>query len=167
MNRIVRVLDNIEEYFVITMLFSMVVLIFLQIIFRFAFDFSLSWTEEAARYCFVSLVVVAASLAAKHNRHLKVAALQELLPPKISFCFWLLATLVWSAFNITIVLTGYPMALTILSSGQSSPVLNIPMGALYLIIPTGYLLLQIRVSQVAWREWKPRLYRKPGQALEF
>ncbi len=162
-----RILDNLEEYFVVTMLFGMVVLIFLQIVFRFAFNFALSWTEEAARYCFVSLVVVAASLAAKRGRHLKVAALQEMLPPKISFCLWLLATLVWSAFNLTVVVTGFPMALTILSTGQSSPVLSIPMGLLYLIIPTGFLLLQIRVTQVALKEWRPRLRRERGQALEY
>ncbi|WP_368234423.1 TRAP transporter small permease [Anaerotruncus rubiinfantis] len=161
MKTLKKILNNLEEYVAIVLFAAMVILIFLQIIFRFVFNFSLSWTEELARYTFVFLVYISASIAVKRGRHLKVEALQALLPAKISFCLWVLANLIWIVFNAIMVVVGFQMASEIFATGQSSPVLSLPMGMVYMIIPVCYLLIEIRVLQSVAKEFVPRALGKP------
>ena len=63
--------DNFESYICQILLSFFVILLFIQIIFREVFSYTLSWGEELARFSFVWFVffgaVVAARLAA-HNR---------------------------------------------------------------------------------------------------
>jgi len=167
MKRFQSLLDNLEEYLAALFFSAMVILIFLQILSRFVFNFSLGWTEELARYSFVVMVYFSAVVAAKRNRHLKVAFMHEALPRKIAFFFWILSYVVWSGFNIAMIYIGIPMAQLILNTGQTSPVMSIPMGMLYMIIPIGYFLLQIRILQRVAVEWRERWYGPPDNgALE-
>ena len=143
MKTLKKILNNLEEYVAIVLFAAMVILIFLQIIFRFVFNFSLSWTEELARYTFVFLVYISASIAVKRGRHLKVEAL------------------LWIVFNAIMVVVGFQMASEIFTTGQSSPVLSLPMGMVYMIIPVCYLLIEIRVLQSVAKEFVPRALGKP------
>ncbi|WP_232055270.1 TRAP transporter small permease [Vibrio taketomensis] len=51
---------------------ALIILCLLQILFRFVFNFSLSWTEELARYVFIALVYAASSLAVIKGAHVRV-----------------------------------------------------------------------------------------------
>ena len=50
------VLDHVEEFFMIPLIFAMSIIIFIQVVCRYVFQNSLTWSEEMARYMFVWLV---------------------------------------------------------------------------------------------------------------
>ena len=48
--------EHLEEFFIIPLMFAMSIIIFIQVVMRYAFQNSLTWSEELARYLFVWLV---------------------------------------------------------------------------------------------------------------
>jgi len=138
---------HFEEYLSVFLLSLMTILIFLQIIFRFVLNLSLDWTEEIARYTFVWLVYMSASLAVKSNSHIRVEAVEKLLPKTPSKWFGFLAELVWLLFTLTMVKQGYIVAMKNWVMGQTSPAVHFPMGVIYSIIPIGFTLISLRIIQ--------------------
>jgi|SRR5690625_4235590 len=139
--------ENTEEWIAVILFSIMVILVFVQIIFRFVLNFSLDWTEEMARFTFISLVYISASIAVKNNKHLRTQAIFEFLPKKISKYLLLLSNVIWLTFTLFMVKFGYDTVVQILSSAQRSPVLHLKMGYVYMIIPVGFALISIRIIQ--------------------
>ncbi len=60
------------DYFAALMLFGIVTVVTGQVIWRYVFNNSLSWSEELSRYLFAWLIFVGASIAVKENTHIRV-----------------------------------------------------------------------------------------------
>ena len=153
-----KIIDNLEEYIAILLFSAMVILIFMQIVFRFVINFSLDWTEEAARYTFVFLVYLSATIAVKRRRHLRMEALHAFLPQKVDFFFFIISNFVWLCFSIAMIFIGFSMAATVFQLGQTSPVLNLSMGVVYMIVPICYLSISIRIIQCTVTDIKMKLH---------
>lgn len=136
---------NFEEYLAVFLLCILVLLGFLQVLFRFLFNFSLDWTEELSRYIFICLVYVAASLAVQKRRHVRVEIIDMLLGPKALHYLNILVQCVWMAFSILIAVEGYDVAQNELT--QLSPALGVSMAIFYGIIPFGFGLMSLRLLQ--------------------
>lgn len=154
--RYLKKLDNFEEWVSILLFAGMVFLIFIQVVSRYVFNSSFSWTEELARYMFVFLVYISASLAVKRVRHLRTEFLVQLLPDKIKKWVEIAANIIWLAFVIILIGIIYSMGMQILISGQKSPALDIPIGGLYLLILLSLVLLAVRVLQQIIKQFKQR-----------
>ena len=59
------VLDHVEEFFMIPLIFAMSIIIFIQVVCRYVFQNSLTWSEEMARYMFVWLGYFSVSYTAR------------------------------------------------------------------------------------------------------
>lgn len=71
------------EYYLIAVLFTLLILVcFLQVLFRFVLSLPLAWTEELSRYLFILLVYVGASAAAGEGKHVRVEIIDSVLPAK-------------------------------------------------------------------------------------
>lgn len=53
-----------------------------QVVFRYVFHHPLSWSEELARYCFIWMHLVAASLLCQANEHATVTAVLDIIKGK-------------------------------------------------------------------------------------
>ena len=51
-----KLIDNLEEYFVVATMALMTLLVFVQVIMRYVFISSLSWSEELARFIFLWVI---------------------------------------------------------------------------------------------------------------
>ena len=70
-----KTLDRVNalaEYAVCALLAVMVVVVFLQVIFRFIIRSSLPWSEELSRYVMVWIVFLGASIGIKRKSHIGV-----------------------------------------------------------------------------------------------
>ncbi len=74
--------NSLAEYAVCALLAVMVVVVFLQVIFRFVIRSSLPWSEELARYLMVWIVFLGASIGVKRKSHIGVEAVVALLPDR-------------------------------------------------------------------------------------
>lgn len=146
--RVIKWLDeHIEEVFLVIFTAIMVSVIFLQVIMRFIFESSLSWSEELARYCFIWLVYIGISYGVKKQRHIKVDVLLLLFKDKGRLIFTIIANLLFLIFCLFVMRYGTDIALKLLDWGQKSPALQIPMGLIYFAAPVGMGLTAIRIIQ--------------------
>ena len=69
--KILKWLDNnIEIYLVNFLLANIVVWVFVQVVLRYIFSFSLPWSEEFTRWCFVWFIWVGVSYGFKVRKHI-------------------------------------------------------------------------------------------------
>jgi C4-dicarboxylate transporter DctQ subunit len=73
-------INSLVEYIVCVLLTVMVVVVFLQVIFRFVLHSSLPWSEELSRYLMIWIVFLGASIGINKKSHIGVEALVILLP---------------------------------------------------------------------------------------
>lgn len=146
--------DNFEEWLSFFLFALLVVLIFLQVAFRFILNFSLDWTEEMSRYTFITLVYASATVAVKRNKHLRTEGLVQALPKNVKKWVNIFSDVIWLAFTILMIRLSYTATMTVLVSGQASPVLNVTMGYIYAVVPIGFTLMSFRIIQQIIRKVK-------------
>lgn len=139
--------EHLEEVLIGIFSLIMVVVIALQIFMRYVMDNSLSWSEELARYCFIWLVYLGISLAVKKGRHMSVEILLVVLKGKAKIILNIISNLLFLSFALFAVFYGYEISVKLLTWGQSSPALNLPVGLVYLATPVGMGLTAIRLLQ--------------------
>lgn len=97
------------------------------------------WAEEVSRYLMVWMSFLAAILAARSNSHFRMTALVGgIRSPKIRKALGIVAALCSAAIMIVVLYHGYHLIMRQVRSGQSSPVMLIPMWIPYLAIPVGF-----------------------------
>ena len=69
------------DYFAALMIFGIVTIVTCQVIWRYIFNNSLSWSEELSRYLFAWLIFVGAAVAVKENAHINVDIIFNYLSP--------------------------------------------------------------------------------------
>ena len=80
--------------------------IFIQIIMRYVFNSSLSWSEELAAYIMMYKTWVGASYGVKLNMHLRVTVIVDLLKGKLRDIAYIIIDVVWMIFSAYMVVMG-------------------------------------------------------------
>lgn len=120
---------------------TMIISMFLQVVFRFVFKSPLYWTEELSRYSFVYIVFIGAAWAGRQEMHLGVDYFTSKLPGAFAKQLKIGLDALILVFSAVIVYAGAQVVP--INFRQLSPALNIPMGAVYAAIPIGFLLMFI------------------------
>lgn len=149
--KLLRILDDrLEEFLLVPSFIVSVAVVFAQVVMRYLFGSSLSWSEELARYLFVWQIWVGASYAVKKSRHIRVEFILNFLSGRgrLGLEYFVLGT--WIAFSILMLALSIPLAQWMIRRGQLSPAMQIPMGFVYLCVPVGFSLMLFRLTQVLY-----------------
>ena len=141
-----RALILVNRWLVIAILAAMAVMVFANVVLRFLTDHSILWVEEASRYVMIWLTFLGAGLVLRHGGHIGIDTLQERLPkwaPTLRAMIFALV-LGFCAFMAWI---GARYAT--LTWNQTTPVLQIPVGFVYLALPAGFVLLIMHLLLMA------------------
>jgi TRAP-type C4-dicarboxylate transport system permease small subunit len=130
-------IDSVLRVFMMVALSIMVTLIFAQILFRYVFMSSLSFSEELARYFFIWMTFLGSSVAIREKSHLKVTMFVDFLKSeKVKRNIHTIADLCSLGFLAVLAVFGFEAAHKILSFGQTSPTMEfLEIGFVYYIIP--------------------------------
>ncbi|MDM5335138.1 TRAP transporter small permease [Ureibacillus composti] len=142
--------EHIETYLSATLLIFFSILCVFQVVMRYIFNESLTWSEELSRYAFVWFVYTSAAYAVRYQRHVKFNFLVNLLhkiSPVYSQILKIIALLCWIAFLLFVDYYSIQTVINQFNLGQVSPANRIPMYIVYLGLPLGALLMTFRVSQ--------------------
>lgn len=145
--------EKLEEYFLVASLFFTVGLIFIQVIMRYVFSSSLSWSEELARYIFLWQIWVGASFAVKCSKHIRVEVFKNLFSAKYQRIIDYTAIILWICFSFFLTYKGAELTKILLIRGQLSPAMRIPMGYAYASVPVGCGLMTFRLIQQFIRDF--------------
>ncbi|MEH7245462.1 TRAP transporter small permease [Neobacillus niacini] len=151
--------EHFEELLLGIFTVIMVIVTAAQVFMRFVLENSLTWSEELARYSFIWLVYLGISYGVKKQRHIKIDAVFLLLKDKGKIVLAIVGNLLFLAFAIFVLVYGYDIAMKLLTWGQTSPALHIPVGLVYLAGPVGMGLTAIRLLQQLFQQGK-ELFKK-------
>lgn len=128
----------------------MVASIAYQIVLRYVFSKANAWSEELARYAFIWLVMLAASLGARRGRHMCIDFIVDKLPAPLK-TFITLGTRLLAIFFF-LVLGWKGGELLSFTMNQNSTGLEISMAFVYLAIPIGaFFMILFSVEDILLR----------------
>lgn len=157
-------------YATIILLFaSQVVVVFSQVVWRFAFNNPFSWSEELARYMQVWLILLTSSVCIRKSRHLAVDYLSHHLSFKVQKILKLVSLLGIMAYVIVMVVFGIQM-ITVTAS-QTTPAMQIPIGLVYLAFPIAGILMFLEtfivLAKVVIARTPDELYARRSQIENY
>ncbi len=142
-------IEKVEKVVLAVSMAAMVVLMLYQVILRYVFSASNSWSEELVRYLFILDVMLAASIAVRRNSHLQIDVLINCFGPKLKRIFTIAATLAGIVFLAF--LFWYSLDLCTTATSNVSPGLGIPMSIPYACVPLGTVLMILSSIEVILR----------------
>lgn len=159
MEKSVKPWNRIEEVVGVLLLAFILVILSYQIILRFIFSNSNSWSEELARYLFVWFVYLTASFAIFKWAHIKIEALLNVWPRAIRRYVAYLGTIVFLVYSIVVCYFGAQYTMALYATNQISMGMRIPMWTMYAAIPVSHGLWAIRIIQhIYYTIRSPELY---------
>jgi TRAP-type transport system small permease protein len=141
-----RALLRLNRWAVIAILASMAMMVFANVALRFLTDHSILWVEEVSRYLMIWLTFLGSGIVLRYGAHIGIDTLQERFPrqaPVIRVIIFALLLLFFAAM----VWLGLRYAM--LTWGQTTPVMQIPIGAVYLAMPAGFVLMIVHLLLMA------------------
>lgn len=130
----------------------MALIISLQIFSRALFDYSLSWSEELARYLSIYAVFLGAAVAIRSQKLISVEIIHQIIPTKVSRILKILVNIICIIFFLVLFTKGIEMIIQV--QNQKSPALQISMAIPYAAIPIGSILLSINSLAVIFELFK-------------
>lgn len=115
---------------------------FLQVTTRYFMKASLPWTEEGARYAFIWMSMMGASLATRHASHATIDVIGDFIHGKAKCCQAAVVQLAMITASVLIGVYGVNMVKVMMV--RSSAALGIPMGYVYCAIPIGCIGIVIQ-----------------------
>ncbi len=142
-----NLINNIENYLCQGLLVTFVVLLFLQIILRNFFYYSIPWGDELATYAFVWFAYFGAAYATKMSAHNRVTFQFKMFPPWVETFCAVLTDLIWIGFNLFFVYMSYDFVFNKMNLFWKSQTMCVPMKYFYFILPIAFTLMTIRIIQ--------------------
>lgn len=124
---------------IISIFIVQVLVIFIQVIWRFILNNPFSWSEELARYLQVWMILLTSSVCIKKGSHLTVDYATHALPFKFNKILKLIIMMITMFFLCIFIIYG--IHLIIVTKDQITPALQIPILAVYLAFPISGLLM--------------------------
>lgn len=142
-----KILDHLEESLCCLCLIVMTVLTFVNVIARYVFSASLSFSEEITTYLFVLLSLLGAAIAAKRGAHLGFTLLSDHVGPKTGRILGIIASACSVIFAAVICYFGVFMTINQFNKGQLTAGTQLPEWIFGSFVPIGALFVTIRFAQ--------------------
>jgi len=161
-SRFERYLVAANRWVIFLMMAVMATLVFVNVITRYVFNFSIIWAEEVSQYLMIWIAYLGAGLALREGRHVAVEMLQDRLPTALGRRLRIAVGGLVLIFLGVVTVLGFQFAVFVWN--QETPVLNISLGIPSLAIPIGALLFAAHLV-LMFRNYVGKQYA-PGQILE-
>ena len=146
-NTLFKLIDNLENYLCQFLLVTFVILLFLQIMLRNIFSYSIPWADELATYAFVWFAYLGAGYATKMSAHNRVTFQFKLFPRWVETFCGVLTDIIWIGFNAFFVYLSYDFVFNKMNVFWKSQTMGIPMKYFYFILPIAFTVMSLRIIQ--------------------
>lgn len=144
--------DKAERWLMLWLYAFIVLIIVIEVIRRFIFDYSSLWGEEAARFAFIYLVWIGAAVGIKNRAHIRFDVILTLLPPRgAAFLVTLgdVAIIVFACFAFYL---SIEPILVSLKFGSVAEGLQLTKAWFLVAVPFGFSLVLLRAFQALVRD---------------
>ena len=148
-----KVLSFFEDWTLYLATMAALISLFINVILRYGFRYSLAWSEELVREVIIYTTLIGCSAAIKNRSMIKIDALVQLVPRlrKVLNMWSHLVTLLFACFMLYY---GALMVKQQAMTSQKTIILEVPMVYLYMILPVMGGMMFIRTLQNMWLDYK-------------
>lgn len=137
-------IDRMTGALIILSFSIMCIVIFVQVITRYIFSFSLPWAEEVGRFLFLALSYFGVAMGMKRKAHLRVDIGLLYMPPAARKFFEVLAQIICAAFFIFLVYEGATMTMKVWRIEQTAISIPLPIWIVWACIPFSAFLTTLQ-----------------------
>lgn len=144
MKAVKKVLDYVTkfEYALMVIAFvAMVICYFVSVINRNIIKGSMPWTEEIAMYSMIYLALLGTEVGLRDGTQVAVTAVIDKLQGTVKKVVALIKQIVVVAFSFIMLSAGYQLFAKQLQMGQTTPVLKLPMAAIYFSLVLSFAII--------------------------
>lgn len=145
MKKLANFYNKFEEYTLVLSLIITVVVIFIQVVARYVFNSSLSWSEEFSRYLFIWQTWLGSSVALRDKKHIRLEILDNKFGPRGYNVIMIIADVLWLAFDIFLITNGTELVGKQFMRGTKSSGIGIPLAFVYASLPFSSLVIAFRL----------------------
>ncbi len=163
--RTVQGLRTIAVWVVVACFVYMTLAVLAQVFGRYVFNYSISWTEETAKFAQIWVVLIGAGITMRRGLHVAVDVLAAMLPLNLARalmvlvaagCLWFLGIVIYG--SLPLIELGWKF--------ETSPVLQIPMWIIYLCLPLGAIYFGIEIVLSVFARWDNPTNQRPDSQTE-
>ncbi len=161
-NKIEKVLAGFEGYLTGTLMLASTLVLFVNVFLRYVFHSSTTWAEEAIRYAIIWVTFIGSAICARKGSHVGIDLFAQAMPPvgkKIVLAAGQFISAIMMAFCVVY---GWQMFMLMLSTGQKSPAMMMPMAIVYFSMPLGFALTTIQFFIAGIRDLTAKPQEKPA-----
>jgi len=148
MKRLLASIDeNGERWLLLVLYIYIVAVIFIEVVRRFAFNYSSIWGEETARYAFIYLVWIGAAAAVRDRAHIRIDVLLTFLRPRMRAAIFLLGDVLMGVFAIIVFHFSLKFFMTAIEFGSVIEGLRVMRAWVLFAVPFGFALVLLRILQ--------------------
>jgi TRAP-type C4-dicarboxylate transport system permease small subunit len=151
----------LEEYVLVAALAVTAGMLLYQIIMRFVFNNTPSWTEESARYLFIWMTWMGTCAALKDGKHIRVELISSalirrnrLIPKNV---LEILVLLMWLCFSVFLAVSGFQLAYELAGRNAVSASMRIPLQFTYGAVPVSCGIVTLRLVRLIVLEFRKLL----------
>ena len=109
----------------------MAILVFGNVVLRYAFNSGITWSEEMSRYLFIYLVFLGSIGALKENQHLGMDTIIKRLPRPIKRVVYIFSNII-AIYTLYLVADG-SWSMTLLNAESTAPATGLPLSYVYFV----------------------------------
>ena len=141
-NRLFYLLNHTEELIIVAMFAAMVAVIFLQVIMRYVFNNSLSWSEELGKFFFVWITWLGISLGERMGEHIKITMLVDRLPFKVAQVVNILSEIIVIVICTFTFYYGVSLVLSQMGTHYAGIRISVSWGYLAVVVGCGLMIIR-------------------------
>ncbi len=142
-----KILSFIERWVLFIATFTALIALFVNVVLRYGFNYSLAWSEELVREVIILTTFIGCSAAIKARSMIKIDALPQIVPSlRTPLTFF--SNFVTLIFASMMIYYGTKMAALQMATFQKTIIMQIPLVYLYAILPVMGIGMFIRTIQV-------------------
>ena len=139
--------DYLEETILLILLVLMTAIMGVQIVSRYFFQNSLTWSEELVRYMFVWSAFLGVPFCIKHGLSIKVDQFRNLFPVPLQRILMYIDKIIIFLLFLVLFIYSFKVVRATYLSGQTSPAMQLPMWTVQISVTVSSLLSMIRSIQ--------------------
>ncbi len=146
-----RILSFFEEWTLFITVLVALISLFVNVFLRYAFNYTLAWSEELVREVIIYTTLIGCSAAVKNRSMIKIDASVQLFPKfKVPLTFF--SNSVVLIFSVFIFYYGWGMAALQVQTHQKTIIMQIPLVYIFSILPLMGAMMFIRIIQVMYQD---------------
>ncbi|NCC07316.1 MAG: TRAP transporter small permease [Clostridia bacterium] len=146
MKTVKKLLDYVTkfEYAIMVVTFvAMVIAYFVSVINRNFIKMSMPWTDEIAMYSMIFMALLGTEVGLRDGTQVAVTAVTDKLKGVVKKIVSVIEQIVLEVFSFVMLSAGFSLFVKQIQTGQTTPVLKIPMAAMYFSLVLAFGLIFI------------------------